>query len=70
MAIIAAAAANIAAPQQQAHPLLKARLNPPASSGTVTVVEVDQASIPAGTTWFHLRWATQREQSRHDCCCF
>ena len=38
-------------------PTMAARLNPPASSGTVTVLEIEQASIPAGASWFHLRSA-------------
>ena len=34
---------------------LRAHLNPSTSSGTVTVLEIEQASMPADATWFHLR---------------
>eukprot|EP01047_Picozoa_sp_COSAG01_P079993 COSAG01_NODE_15385_length_1344_cov_1.915663_1_plen_215_part_00 len=57
----AAVAAGGAAPAYQPQVRqLRARLNPPASSRTVTVVEIEQASIPAGTTWFYLRPADDR----------
>ena len=46
--VAAATAAPAAAP-------FVARLNPPASSGPITVVEIDQDSVPDGVTWFHLR---------------
>ena len=36
---------------------LKAQLNPPASSGPCTVLEVQQASVPVATKWFRLRSA-------------
>ena len=49
-------------PQPQPQAQLRARLNPPASSSTVTVVEIDQTSMPVGATWFHLRPADDSAQ--------
>ena len=37
---------------------LGAKLSPAASSGPCTVLEIDQSSVPADTTWFRLRGAT------------
>eukprot|EP01045_Picozoa_sp_COSAG04_P002527 COSAG04_NODE_92_length_26689_cov_12.755434_12_plen_577_part_00 len=37
---------------------LAARLNPPASTGPCTVLEIERDSVPAATTWFRLRSAS------------
>ena len=51
--LAATAAAAAAAPADVAP--LTARLTPPASSGPCTVVEIEQAGVPDGASWFHLR---------------